>query len=191
MKAHLSTAIMLGLCGAALLTACGAKPGDGAEKNGVAPANAPAVAAGMPANWRATDACSIIDKATMGEVLGVPVTETSLALVHEPGVADAGTSECTYLLGDDRASVMTRWSPIGDNSEGVIKAARSTLNQTLKMFGNGKVEDVPGLGKASLWVDKIGQLQTFIGEDRMVLITIPSGPGAKDKAIVLAKKAGA
>ena len=86
---------------------------------------------------------------------------------------------------------MTRWSPINDNTDGAIAAAKATMKQTLAAFGGGDVEDVPGLGKASFWVAKVDQLQSFIGEDRMVLITVPSGPDSKAKAIALAKRAGA
>jgi len=147
----------------------------------------------MPANWKATDACSIIDKTTVAQVLGVAVTEASVSLVHEPsaGAGDAATSECTYILDSGRASVMTRWSPIADNTDGAINTAKKTMTETLAAFGGGKVEDVAGLGKASFWVAKANQLQSFIGEDRMVLITVPDGPDAKTKAIALAKKAGA
>lgn len=182
---------MIGLCGAALLAACGAQPPTGANEGAAATETGAAAAGGMPANWQATDACTIIDKATMAEVLGTPVTGTELGLVHQPGAADAATSECTYTLADGRATLMTRWSPINDNVEGSINAARSAMKQVVGMMGRGKVEDIAGLGKASIWVDGVGQLQTFIDDARMVTITVPDGPGAKDKAIALARKAGA
>ncbi len=177
--------------GAALVLAgCG---GGGGADNATGTAATAESSGGMPADWKATDACSIIDKATIESVLGTKVTESALGLVHEPtaGADDAATSECSYILADGRASVMTRWSPINDNSKEAIDLARNTMTATLKAFGGGTVEDVAGLGKASMWVEKVGQLQSFIGEDRMVLITVPNGAGAKDKAIALAKKAGA
>jgi hypothetical protein len=184
-NAHLGMAI-----GAALLLAgCG---GDGAG-NGATAASTATESGGMPSDWKATDACSIVDKAAIESVLGTTVTESALSAVHEPtpGAGDAGMSECGYILADGRATVLTRWSPIADNSKEAIDLARNTMNATLKGFGGGTVEDVAGVGKTSLWVEKMGQLQSFIGEDRMVLITVPSGAGAKDKAIALAKKAGA
>lgn len=175
-----------------LVTGCGggtSTPGTGAAASTVASSGTGV----MPDDWKATDACSIIDKATVGAVLGTTVSEASVGLVHEPtpGAGDAATSDCTYILADGRASVMTRWSPIDDNTDGAINAAKSAMNQTLAAFGGGKVEDVAGLGKASFWVAKVNQLQSFIGENRMVLITVPNGPDAKDKAIALARKAGA
>lgn len=181
------------LSGALLLSGCG---GADTTANGAANGTAPDVAVaapkgGMPADWKATDACSIIDKATMAQVLGTPVTETMLGIVNQPGAATAATSECTYMTGEGRATVMTRWSPIADNTDDAINAAKATMKQTMAAFGGGEVEEVPGLGKRAFWVAKVDQLQSFISEDRMVLITVPSGAGSKDKAIALAKKAGA
>lgn len=176
---------------AALLSGCGGGASSG-ESSGSSQA-AQGSDAAMPSDWKATDACSIIDKAAIESVLGVKVTDSSLSGVHEatPGAGDAATSECSYVLTEGRASVLTRWSPIADNTSEVIDMSRKATNETLKGLGGGTVDDVAGVGKASLWVEKVGQLQSFIGEDRMVLITVPSGPGAKDKAIALAKKAGA
>jgi len=175
------------ICAVLMLAGCG---GTGTDNSSTAQA---ASTGGMPSNWKATDACSIVDKAAIETVLGTKVTESALAGVHEPSASagDAATSECTYILADGRASVMTRWSPIADNTKEAIDLSRNTMNATLKGFGGGTVEEIAGLGKASLWVEKVGQLQSFIGEDRMVLITVPSGAGAKDKAIALARKAGA
>lgn len=189
-----SMGFAMGVVAATGLLVAGCGGGAPAPGNGTTAAAGPPAAAGtMPADWKATDACSIIDKATMGAVLGATVTEASVGLVHEPtaGAGDAATSECTYILDGGRATVMTRWSPIADNTDGAINAAKSAMKQTLAAFGGGAVEDVPGLGKASFWVAKVDQLQSFIGEDRMVLITVPSGAGSKDKAIALARKAGA
>lgn len=172
-----------------LIAGCGGgAPGNGTTTTSEA---SPASGSAMPADWKATDACSIIDKATMARVLGTAVTEASVGLVNEPSATTAATSECTYILESGRATVMTRWSPIADNTPGAIATAKSATEASLAAFGGGKAEDVPGLGKASFWVAKVDQLQSFIGEDRMVLITVPSSADAKDKAIALAKRAGA
>ncbi len=81
-------------------------------------------AGGMPANWKATDACSIVDKAEMGEVMKSEVTDaTRSRWCMSRASAAAGTSECSYILADGgRASVMTRWSPINDNTAESIAA---------------------------------------------------------------------
>lgn len=185
--AGLSAAMLLAACGG---EGAGGNAGGATASTGTA-ASSSAAGGQMPADFKATDACAVFDKAVVAKVLGTSVTEASLGLVHEANGNEAATSECTYTLADGRATIMTRWSPIGDNSEGAINEARNTLNQVMKAFGAGPAEDVAGLGKASIWAGKAGQLQTFIGEDRMVLITVPDGPDAKDKAIALAKKAGA
>lgn len=178
--------------GCLILAGCGGEtPGGNSAQTSTATPVRTSGGAVMPADFKATDACAVYPKAVIEQVLGVKVESADLSLVHEPNGAEAGTSECSYVLSEGRASVMTRWSPISDNSQGAIDTAKDAMNQTLKAFGGGQVEDVPGVGKATFWIDKVDQLQSFIGEDRMVLITVPDSPDAKDKAIALAKKAGA
>ena len=177
--------------GILMLAACGGSP------TGNAAGDVPAAAAesgGMPANWKATDACSVLEKADVGQVLGTVVESTSLALVHEPGASDAGTSECTYMLaGGGRATVMTRWSPIADNTPDAMKAARNATAAAMKAFSDKPVEDVPGVGKSAFFVPGVNQLNAFIGDDKFIIITLTSAPNdkAKDMAIALARKAGA
>ncbi len=181
------SSIVASAAGTLLLAACG-----GADT----PAGNQAAAAvgGMPSNWKATDACTVLDKAVIGAALGTEVTEATLSLVHEPDGATAGTSECTYMLKDGgRASLMTRWSPIDDNTPAAMKGARDAMAKTLKAFSDKQIEDVAGLGKAAFWVPGINQLNVFIGSDKFVILTIGSAPDdkARDIAIGLARKAGA
>ena len=181
----------LSLCvGTLILTGCGGTTGSQPDGDD----NTVAAALGSvapPANWKATDACSVIDKAAMATIVGIPVAETSLALVHESDGTTAADSQCTYKLTDDsQATLMMRWSPIADNSEGAINLARNALQETLKAFGKS-LETIDGLGKAAFWADAAGQLNVFIGEDKFVIISMPTGPAAKDQAIILARKLGA
>jgi hypothetical protein len=178
------------------LAGCG-KSGDASGAGDTAGTTAAAPAGGgMPADWKATDACSILNKAAVAAILKVPVPQTQLALVHEPGTADAGTSECTYL-GEDGASVaslMTRWSPIADNTPDAIAGAKSTMNATLKGFGKGPVEDVPGLGISAFVAPGLDQLSVYLDESRMIIVSprkVPDGMSGKDAAVELARKAGA
>ncbi len=150
----------------------------------------------QPSSWNAADACSILDKAAVAEILGREISSTQLSLVHEAGSADAATSECTYL-GADGASVarlMTRWSPINDNTTESIAMARSSTAATMKAFSSVPLEDVPGLGKAAFLAPNINQLNVFIDDARMIVVTVekvPDGAQGKDLAVALAKKAGA
>ncbi|MEJ5976829.1 hypothetical protein WG901_09305 [Novosphingobium sp. PS1R-30] len=180
------------LGGALALAACGSANEAPADKP--AASGGQATSGGVPANWKATDACSILDKATVAEILKRDVSETGLSLVHEPGTAEAGTSECTYSGPDGNvASLSARWSPINDNTAETIAAARSTSEATLKAFGK-TLEDVPGLGKAAFFAPGIDQLTVFIDDARMIVVTaqkVPDGAAGKDVAIALAKKAGA
>ena len=87
-----------------------------------------------PSAWNAADACSIVDKAAVAEILGREIASTQLSLVHEADANNAATSECAYL-GADGASVarlMTRWSPIKDNTTEAIAMARSTTAASMK-----------------------------------------------------------
>lgn len=149
-----------------------------------------------PSAWNAADACSIVDKAAVAEILGREIASTQLSLVHEADGANAATSECAYL-GADGASVarlMTRWSPINDNTIEAIAMARSTTEASMKAFSSVPLEDIPGLGKAAFLAPTISQLNVFIDDARMITVTVekvPDGAQGKDLAVAMAKKAGA
>ena len=185
-------AIAAGL--ALVLASCGgaSQPGgDGAPDATTAPASN-----AMPAKWNATDACSILDKAVVAEALKIEITETQLDSVKEPDAITAGTSECSYLdaTGTPAATLMTRWSPMNDNSPGTIGIAREAAASALKAMSDEPLEDIHGLGKAAFFVPTINQLQVFIDDARMIVVTssrVPSGTSAKDIAVALAHKAGA
>lgn len=125
---------------------------------------------GMPANWKATDACAMLDKGTVGEVLGSPVSKAELSTVTEPTDATAGFSMCSYTLADGKtASLLTRWSPVPDNSVDAIAKTRAMSEETAP----GKVVDVPGIGHDAYWVGgALAQLNWFIGDDRYANITL-------------------
>ena len=148
-----------------------------------------------PSAWNAADACSIVDKAAVAEILGREIASTQLSLVHEADGANAATSECAYL-GADGASVarlMTRWSPINDNTTEAIAMARSTTEASMKAFSSVPLEDIPGLGKAAFLAPTISQLNVFIDDARMIMVTVekvPDGAQGKDLAVAMAKKAG-
>jgi hypothetical protein len=149
-----------------------------------------------PSGWNAADACSILDKAAVAEILGREIPSTQLSLVHEAGSADAATSECTYIGADGGsvARLMARWSPINDNTTESIAMARSSTAATMKAFSSVPLEDVAGLGKAAFLAPNISQLNVFIDDARMIVVTVekvPDGAQGKDLAVAMAKKAGA
>ena len=154
------------------------------------------VATETPSGWNAADACSILDKAAVAAILNREIPSTQLSLVHEADSATAATSECAYL-GADGASVarlMTRWSPIKDNTTEAIAMARSSTAASMKAFSSVPLEDIPGLGKAAFLAPGISQLNVFIDDARMIVVTVekvPGGAQGKDLAVALAKKAGA
>ena len=177
------------------LAACGSAPSDGAasESAAIADGNAtesdsgPALAEG----WTMPDACAVLSKDAYGAAIDQTVSSTELAMPHPSDGTTAATSECKYVLADgSRYSVMLRWSPINDNSDGAINTTRSGLQQVVEAFG-GTLDTVPNLGKAAFWVSKTASLNVFIGEDRMAIINVPDGPAAKDQAIAVAVTLGA
>ena len=187
-------AVLLVLAG---LTGCDQKAPDSSPAPGAdsKPEVATAATENPPA-WNAADACSILDKAAVAVILGREIASTQLSLVHEAEGANAATSECAYL-GADGASVarlMTRWSPINDNTTEAIAMARSTTEASMKAFSSVALEDVPGLGKAAFLAPNISQLNVFIDDARMIMVTVekvPDGLQGKDLAVAMAKKAGA
>ncbi|MDE8650750.1 hypothetical protein [Novosphingobium album (ex Liu et al. 2023)] len=189
------TLFLLAATGALALTGCGDKQ---ASESGTASeaATAGGAAGALPADWKATDACTILDKGAVAKALKIDVPQTQLSLVNEPGAQSAATSTCTYLGSDGAsvASLMTRWSPIGDNTPETIAATRSTTASTMKAFSDKPLEDIPGLGKAAFLVPGINQLNVFVDEARMMILTVekvPDGASGKDIAVDLAKQAGA
>jgi hypothetical protein len=167
---------------------------DGAAGDSAAAPARQASAGAMPAGWDATDACSIIDKAVMADILKTEVTEAKLDMVHRPDGVTAATSQCSYTLaGGGSAALMTRWSPIADNTAESIAATRSAGAAAVKAFTDRPVEDVPGVGKAAFFVPGINQFNVFLDDSRMVIITLASAPNdkARDMAVALARKAGA
>lgn len=187
------TILLLGMASLALASCKGEAPAaDGAATAEAAKAGKQA--SGLPGDWNATDACTIIDRAEMGEIMKAEVKSTQLDLVHQPSGTDAATSQCSYKFAEGLdATLMTRWSPIKDNTPEAIAAAKSASQAALKTFSDRKIEDIPGLGKGAFFVPGINQLDVFIDDARMITLSIPSASDseAKDLAIALAKKAGA
>lgn len=164
------------LIATAMLASCGGKEpqngNDGAGKN-------------TTNQWNAADACALLDKAAVSTALNDNVTETSLGLVNQASGANAATSECTYMLASGgRATLMTRWSPIADNTPDAIFAARKGTEATVAAFGK-KVEDVPGLGKAAFFVPGINQMNVFIDDQKFAILTLGSAPADTAKATAI------
>jgi hypothetical protein len=176
------------LVGALVLAGCG-QSGDTAKSAEQADAKGGSAA---PAGWNAADACAVVDKAKMAATTGKPVSEATLGLVHESsGGSDATTSECSYIMEDgSHASVMLRWSPIGDNTPDAMATALNTSKQSVEAFG-GTAEPVEGLGKSAFWIGKIDAMNVFIGDDKFAIITLPSSPSSKEQATGLARQLGA
>lgn len=165
---------------ALLVASCGGSGSTSASNGGSAGSDGTKTATGT---WDATDACALLDKAAVAAALKDAVTEVSVGLVHEASGAEAGTSECTYILASgSRATFMARNSPIADNTDEAIALARKTTQESVSAFTDKKIEDVPKLGKAAFFVPGINQLNVFIDDKKFVILTISGAPNATAKA---------
>lgn len=179
----------------ASLGGCGETYPPEAKSEGDVAASA-AATGGMPADWNATDACTILDKSVVAAVMKTEISESRVSMVHEPNGAEAATSACNYLRGDgaSMANIQVRWSPIGDNTPETMALTKKTTFETMNAFTEAKIEDIPNLGISAFLVPRFDQLTVFIDKARMITVTVekvPDGASGKDIAIELARKAGA
>lgn len=170
----------IGLVASIVVTLFIAGCGGSVERNGDATTSETKIAT---SGWDATDACALLDKTAVGAALGDKVTEATVGLVNQASGANAATSECTYLLeSGGRASLMTRNSPIADNTPEAIAMARKTMQEAVSAFGK-TIEDVPGLGISATFVPGINQLNVYLDDKRFVILTISSAPNQTAKLI--------
>lgn len=164
------------------LAACAepAAPRDGGTVD-TTPAIAAGAAVGEP-DWPAEDACSLLDRSTVGAALGIDVVASELATVVPRTEATAGFSTCFYKLGNgQQVAFMARQTPVANNSPEAIQRDRIEIESVV-----GGVEDVSGVGKGAFWVPKLRQLVVYLGDDRYFTLTMPRDLGAKDpKTIAL------
>ena len=164
------------------LVGCGGSGDSGSDSN-----TEQGVTKAAAANWDATDACALLDKDAVGAALNDKVTEATVGLVNQASGANAATSECTYMLeSGGKASLMTRNSPIADNTDDAIKMTRNATQEAVSAFTETKVEDVPGLGKAAFFVPRVNQLNVFIDDKRFAILTISTAPSATAQATAVA-----
>lgn len=142
---------------------------------------------GPPRDWNAADACAVVDQE--GGDVGDPRAgghRNPAGQCQPKRWRDRGHLECSYQLADGgSATLMLRWSPIGDNSEGSINLTRNGLEQTLKGFG-GHPETIDGLGKAACWAGMTRKSLRAVGEVGAI-ITVPASEALKEQAVALAQ----
>lgn len=163
--------VVSGLLG---LAACGQPAGN--TTTGVTGALADAAVADVSGHWNAEDACSLLDKATVGAALGTEIVKTEAGPVTQRTDQTAGFSICYYELADgQRLAFMARQSPGPDNTTEAMQRARTEIVEAI-----GPVDEVTGVGKSAFWVPKLRQLVVFMGEDRYYNLTMPQKVGDKD-----------
>lgn len=143
-----------------------------------------------PTGWDAADACSILDKAVVAEVMGARVTSAELGRVTGGTRQMAAFSECTYHLADGRRfSFFARKSPVLDNTPDALAQAKLAA----ALYAEVPPQDVPGVGRAAFWLHDVNQLQFFLGEDRYAYVSLPSDDPIRGRlaAVALARRVGA
>ena len=157
------------------LVGCGGK-GDGGNTAGPAAGRA-AGAAG----WQATDACTTVGTAAVAQATDQAVTGTELDPVSQPDGLKAGFSMCTFALASGaKLTVLTREAADGDAYDQAVAEARRVGEE----FGAPAV-DVPGIGKAAMWIAKPASLQVFLDDRRYATISMFGAdfmPDASDRA---------
>lgn len=153
---------------------------------------------GALGSWKATDACALLDKAKVAQVMGQPVAETKLAPVVEDSGNGVSFSNCTYTMADGRmVSFMARNSTDAAHTPADIANTKKQLAD----MSPQQFEDVPGLGRTAYWSTGLKQLNVYLDEHRWLIFTFTfAGTGMmhnqgssdelKAKAVALARAGG-
>lgn len=149
---------------ASTLALCGCE-GGGAASNAGAGGAATAVAS----EWKATDACAMMDKGFVATTLGSAVRSATLGAVKDEGDGFPLYSQCEFLLADGRMLVFGA----GRYTNGADLARQvADMRGQAKMISDKSPTDLPGLGKAALWVADVGALYVFFGDGRYASATV-------------------
>lgn len=172
--AHRFAFTMLGLA----LAGCGGRAGGGPLGTG----------------WDGTKACETLKQADVEAVTGQKARAGRLDGVHSASDGGAAVSICYYELADGRTvSLLTRVS----SGEDLAQAVDSIKNPPADM-AMGKLEDVPGVGKAALWNETTRQFHLWLDGDHYGIIGVNSGDPtrkpdlsqARAQATALARRIG-
>jgi len=127
------------------------------------------------------DACALLTRADVEAIAGRPMAEGAKPPMVPPASADVTVSMCSWTTpdGDDPIGVSVRVSKKGDSEPAYARQAA--------VDGGMKVEDVAGVGDVAFWTGI--QLQVFRGKNVQLIVNIMGHSGAKEKAVLAARKA--
>lgn len=150
------------------------------------------------AAWNATDACALLGKDKVAQVMGAAVGETKL----EPVVTDSGNgmsfSTCNYTLADGR---MLALSAHHRTDAAFTPAEIESTKKGLSELTPQTYEDVGGMSGTAYWSTPLRQLNIYPDQHRWLIFTMtfagigPMHQKANDadlkaQAIALAKASG-
>ena len=163
------------------LTGCGGGSGGGTGPLGTG-------------GWDGTKACDTLKQADVEAITEQKSKPGRLDGVHPAGDGGAAVSVCYYELADGRTvSLLTRVS-----SGEELAAAVNAIKNPPPDMAMGKLDDVPGVGKAALWNDSTKQFHVWLDGDHYGIITTSRGDytkqpdlsEAREQSIELARKIG-
>lgn len=117
------------------------------------------------AAWQATDACAVLDRRVIAEVLGTTVTDAKLSAVKDAGDGADLYSQCDYMLADGRTLVIGT----GRATNGATVAEQvKDMRRQAAIMTTEPPSDLRGVGKAALWSAEVNALYAFFGSGRWV-----------------------
>ena len=147
---------------ALMLTACGGGAGGGnaTDTSGVVAAS----------GWKATDACAIMSRPTVAKTLGTAVATAELQAVKDGSVGNGDVySQCTFTLADGRMLVFGTAAAAGSpDVAGVVASLRGQMG----IVTNERPVELPGVGKAALWLPQMHALYVALGDGRWASATL-------------------
>lgn len=151
------TRVLAVVSGAMALAACGGGGGGGA-------------AGGTAGGWKATDACAIMTKETVARTLGGTVTSAELQAVHDGSAGNGDLySQCTFNLADGRLLVFGTAQAPGDPD---VAATVASLRGQAAIVTDEQPVDLPGVGRAALWLPRMNALYVVLGDGRWASATL-------------------
>lgn len=159
-----ATQLSMPLAMALALAGCG-RPSGGSDNMSVAASGTVAATSG----WKATDACALLDKEVVAATLGSPVSNAELGAVKAEGNGFPLYSQCAFTLADGRMLVFGA----GRYTNGAsLSEQLSDMRRQAAIVSKAAPVDLPGLGKAALWLADMNQLYAFFGDGRYVSATL-------------------
>lgn len=139
----------------------------------------------------------MLDKAIVAKTLGAEIVSAKLDAVKAEGDGFDLYSQCAYRLADGRMVVFgTSQATNGASVADQVARIRGQLSQV----ATKPIVDLPGVGKAALWVAEMNTLYAFLGDGKFASVLVanpdfrakrPSDEKTRADDIAILRKVGA